>query len=331
MAASFAALTRVQQETEKTIQYKPDEVCAYRYLAECYTDTKAPSKAVYWYDEMLKREPLIMDRDLMCRVKSLLADSLLETGQSRAAAEELDSLLTKLELIGELDYYETSNLFLKTGYAYHRCGDVNQAVAAWHRGIDRDKDDYSYINYDKTLMAESLALYSSSFTKDSLEFYLKSSPTIKRSAISDPYLIFPAVGLSFITWFIIGFVLFMIALMKNENILLLQRKDIGRTLANYALYMLLPSLLIPLILIFIAGQIGLPHVYFLLISETGSIIGILLMIRSAVRRARKDNVPIKDAICVTFIPVWLVAIIIFGIFTSLILMAVWIFSILVRV
>jgi len=330
MAASFAALARVQQETEKTIQYKPDEACAYRYLTECYTEMKASSQAVYWYDEMIKREPLIMDRNLLCRVKSLLADSLLETGQCRAAAMELDSLLEKLDLIGEEDY-ENSNLFLKLGYAHHRCGDVKQAVAAWRRGIDRDEDDYSFVNYNQTLMAESLAAYSPSFNKDSLKFYLKSFPSTRSPAITGPILIFPAIGLSFTTWFVLGFVFFMIALMKKENVVLLQRKDIGRTLADYSLYMLLPSLLIPVILMLIAEPVRLPGFYFLLISEIGSIIGILLLIRITVRRAREDNVSIKDAISATLIPAWLMAVMVFGIFASLILMAIWLISVIVGI
>ncbi len=272
----------------------------------------------------------MLDWSLLFQVKELLADSLLKAGQARQVAQELDTLLTKYELMGQQGFAVTSNLYLKMGCAYHQYGDLEHAQTAWRRGMERE-NYYDFINHDMTLMAESLAVYSSTFDKDSLEQYLKKSPSNFTPGISDPLLLYEAVGINFTIWFIIGLVFFIIAWVKGAISEGAQRKNFGRIVIHYVLYLFIPSTLLPIIVNMAGKRIGLSNAAILLISISGSVIPILLFIRNAIRRARQEAIPDREEISKTLIPVWLMGIILFGAIFSLLLILIWLLSVILPV
>lgn len=168
LAASLAALPCVRIELEKTIAYAPAEVCAYRYLAECHMEQGHPETAALWYERGIEQEPMLFDIMLSKRIETALADSLLKAGEPARAARGLQRFVDRLEMLGRGGYWQLEELYLRLGAAYRASGDTEQALQTWRKGIRIEESGVYYGSPVVLSMAESLKVYSETFTDDSV-------------------------------------------------------------------------------------------------------------------------------------------------------------------
>ncbi len=296
----------------------PSEVCAYKYLAECYVESKQPGMAKFWFDEAVKREPLLFERELLYRINLIRADSLMNAGNAALAALDLDTFLVRLERIGEGSYWSMSALYQKCGSAYRMSGDVDNAMLVWRRGIGLRESSNYYPEFMILAMAESLKNYSTTFNEDSVAALRISKPNLFPSFYGSFMNAFLGIIFSFVAWFLLGILILIptVVTVSHENFGKTPDKLGGRTKAiilGFFLFVLLPSILVPVIFTIIFGGNS-----FMLASGLAAIIGILCALLDSRHRARKNNLHFATVLYSRFLPVWLIVTILLAVGFSLI-------------
>jgi hypothetical protein len=327
MAASLAVHPRVREEVEKTIAYKPDEVCAYRFLAECSIETGHPGKAEYWYEKAISIEPLMFDRDIWYRIQRIKIDSLFNAGNYEQVIVELDTFLQRVETVGNNTYWDMTRLYLKLGTAYNKTGNTEKAIRVWRTGIDTRYRDYLYYDNYAVMIAESLVVYDSTFTQDSLSVL---------QAAATPYYFHDSIGIAmrlvvqimsnFALWFIIGAIIVLGSVINaphadtQENV-----TTIPRTRWNYVAIMFLacilaPSVLVPVIIALTTAYTPGYVLPFIIAGTGGAVTGILLVLLDSVRQARSSGLSLTSVLKKTFLPLWLSLAVFLALVLTLIIM-----------
>ena len=294
-------------------------MCAYKYLAECYVESKQPGTAKFWFDKAVKREPLLFERELLYRIKLIRADSLMNAGNAALAAVDLDTFLLRLERIGERSYWSMSALYQKCGSAYHMSGDVDNAMSVWRRGIGLRESSIYYPEFMILAMAESLKNYSTTFNEDSVAALRISKPSLFPSLYGSFTTVLLGIIFSFVAWFLLGIFILI------PTVVTVSQKNFGQTAPNilagrlkaialgFCLFVLLPGVLIPVIFTLILGFNSV-----MLAGGLGAMIGMLYALLEGLRRARQNNLNFAAVLYSRFLPVWLIVTILLAVGFSLI-------------
>lgn len=318
MAARFASHPRIHHEVETTISYKSEEVSAYRYLAECYMESGFPGKAEYWYEQAVVQEPLLYDKEMVYQIKQARIDSLYKAGDYVTIIEELDMFLKRVDYIGDRIHWYTTQLYIRLGSAYRLSGQPDMAIAVWRRGMAVDETDQIYNDYYISRIAESLYMYDSTFTHDSLAaFSMETNPFFPGDDVTTSIIgIIVGISCNSALWFLIGGVIVLVTVITNNQQKSASQQTAipkipwGHIAVKFLIYVAVPVIIVPVVVTLVYKAPSLYVLSFIIASIGGATIGLLVAVFDAVHQAKKKQLPVRILLQAFFLPLWLVLVVV---------------------
>lgn len=248
----------------------------------------------------------------MYRIKRAKVDSLYDAGDYAQVIFELDPFLMRVDNIGEHAYWNATQLYIRLGSAYRLSGHTDKAIRVWHRGIETDDTEQMYGDYYMGQIAESLHVYDSTFTDDSLAvFNMESSPFYTEDLITSTMRIFIGILCNAAVWFIIGAVILLGAVIASaqhagaSDVSAAVRIQWGKIAVRFLLYIAVPSIAVPLVMSLAIKKPSLYMMSLFIANIGGAAIGLLLAVLDAVRQAKKENLPVREILLRSFLALWL--------------------------
>lgn len=248
----------------------------------------------------------------MYRIKEAKTDSLYDAGDYAQVISELDPFLLRVDNIGEHAYWNATQLYSRLGSAYRLSGYTDKAITIWRRGIDVDDTEQLYGDYYVRFIAESLHVYDSTFTDDSLAaLTMESSPFYSEDVFTSTMRIFISIFCNTALWFLIGGVILLVAVIARS-----QNADTGSVPADrgiqwghivvrFLLYIAAPSIVVPLVFVPVAREPSLYVIALLAAGVGGAAIGIVLAVFDAIRQAKRQSLPVRKILLRQFLVLWL--------------------------